>query len=184
MISPGLSASYFIEPGLPTGPATGRAASRRWPSRRPCCSTCPHFAPTRRRRCEKVVPDFDASLMHTTLASSAGDRHRRSTLRARGGVPTSTTARSRERRGRCRVRLVVGVRRLLRRQRVAKVGLRTRVLRPRRAPRNCGMAIAIKMAMINTTTINSMRVNPSSASRRREMKERIDCTWLAPFLRS
>src|SRR5579862_444245 len=53
-----------------------------------------------------------------------------------------------------------------------------------RAPRNCGMAIAIKMAMINTTTINSMRVNPSSASRRRAIHARIDCTWLAPFLRS
>ena len=46
------------------------------------------------------------------------------------------------------------------------------------------MAIAIKMAMINTTTINSMRVNPSSSSRRRAMNERIDCTGLAPFLRS
>ena len=30
------------------------------------------------------------------------------------------------------------------------------------------MAIAIKMAMINTTTINSMRVKPCSSSRRRE----------------
>ena len=50
-----------------------------------------------------------------------------------------------------------------------------------RAPRNCGMAIAIKMAMINTTTINSMRVKPSSASRRRATNARIDCTGLAPF---
>src|SRR5690242_6221920 len=50
-----------------------------------------------------------------------------------------------------------------------------------RAPRNCGMAIAIKMAMISTTTINSMRVKPSSASFRRATSERIDCTGLAPF---
>src|SRR5439155_10223896 len=34
------------------------------------------------------------------------------------------------------------------------------------------MAIAIRMAMINTTTINSMRVNPSSASFRRATNER------------
>ena len=51
-----------------------------------------------------------------------------------------------------------------------------------RAPRNCGMAIAIKMAMINTTTINSMRVKPSSASRRRETKRPNGLHWAGPFL--
>ena len=40
------------------------------------------------------------------------------------------------------------------------------------------MAIAIRMAMINTTTINSMRVKPSSASFRRATNERTAFTGL------
>src|SRR5690349_16815032 len=44
------------------------------------------------------------------------------------------------------------------------------------------MAIAIKMAMISTTTINSMRVKPSSLSRFRETNERIASTGCPLFI--
>src|SRR5438105_14966873 len=43
------------------------------------------------------------------------------------------------------------------------------------------MAIAIKIAMISTTTINSMRVKPCSSSRRREASECRNCTWRVPL---
>src|SRR5437660_5940254 len=43
------------------------------------------------------------------------------------------------------------------------------------------MAIAIKMAMISTTTINSMRVKPCSSSRRRETSACRNCTGRVPL---
>src|SRR5205807_2793563 len=43
------------------------------------------------------------------------------------------------------------------------------------------MAMAIKMAMIRTTTINSMRVNPCCTSRRRRARRWTAVTGYAPF---